>query len=85
MSNESLLQLEIDLAYTALGFYGVPKERAGSISNGIDVLVTRLKREGFCDWKTSCNESAYTSCGYLTSVNNKGNYCSNCGKRIRLI
>lgn len=36
---------EIDLAYQALAAHGVTRERARSVHNGIDVLVTRLARE----------------------------------------
>jgi len=32
-------------AFDLLRFYGIPKERAHTVVNGIDVLVTRLNRE----------------------------------------
>ena len=39
------LEWKIRRAYAMLSVYGVPEERAGSISNGIDVLATRYKKE----------------------------------------
>ena len=39
------LQREVDRAYSMLGMNGIPKERAKSISNGIEVLSTRYRRE----------------------------------------
>ncbi len=36
---------ELDLAFSMLEINGVPKERARTVSNGIDVLVTRMDRE----------------------------------------
>lgn len=32
-------------AFSMLALYGVPRKRAGSIANGIDVLATRMQRE----------------------------------------
>lgn len=36
---------ERDRAWTTIGRYGVPRERAKTLANGIDVLVTRMDRE----------------------------------------
>ena len=36
---------EIDLAFSMLAINGVPPERAKTVANGIDVLVTRMARE----------------------------------------
>ena len=36
---------ETESAFAMLGVYGVPKERAKSVSNGIMVLVTRMDKE----------------------------------------
>lgn len=36
---------EIERAFSILESYGVSRERAGSVSNGIDVLVTRMRKE----------------------------------------
>lgn len=41
----SKLEAESDRAFSMLSVYGVPKGRAGTISNGIDVLATRYKKE----------------------------------------
>ena len=35
----------IDRAYKVLNGYGVPKQRAKSVSNGIQVLVSRMDKE----------------------------------------
>jgi len=35
---------EIERAFRILDLYGVPRERAVTISNGIDILVTRYKK-----------------------------------------
>lgn len=40
-----LLKSNEDRAYQMLRVYGVPEERAKSISNGIEVLVTRFDRQ----------------------------------------
>ena len=39
------LETEIDRAYQMLEIYGVPRDRAKSICNGIDVLGTRFEKE----------------------------------------
>ena len=39
---------EVERAYSTLNLYGVPVERAGSIANGIEVLVTRFRKEISC-------------------------------------
>jgi hypothetical protein len=36
---------DIERAYQVLEFYGVPRERAHSVHNGIEVLITRVKRQ----------------------------------------
>jgi len=38
-------QAEIDNAFGMLHIYGVTKERAGSIANGIEVLAARYRKE----------------------------------------
>lgn len=40
-----LLKSDEDRAYQMLRVYGVPEERAKSVSNGIDVLGTRFDRQ----------------------------------------
>jgi hypothetical protein len=35
---------EIERAYQVLSIYGVPRERARSVPNGIEVLATRMRR-----------------------------------------
>lgn len=36
---------DIDKSFQILGLYGVPRERAKTVHNGIEVLITRLARE----------------------------------------
>jgi hypothetical protein len=36
---------DLDRAYQTLEIYGVPKNRAKSVSNGIQVLVSRMDNE----------------------------------------
>lgn len=38
-----------DLAFQTLGAHGVPRDRAGTVSNGIEVLVTRLNKAAISD------------------------------------
>ena len=49
MDELELAELEIERAYSMLEAYGVPRERAGSVSNGISVLMGRIdkERQGF--------------------------------------
>lgn len=35
---------QIELAYSMLAMNGVPRQRAGSVANGIDVLTTRFRK-----------------------------------------
>ena len=39
---------EIENAYAMLSLYGVPRNRANTAANGIDVLATRYQREINC-------------------------------------
>ena len=39
------LEKNIEKAYSVISMYGIPKERAVTLHNGIDVLMTRIKRE----------------------------------------
>lgn len=39
------MQREIEKSYSMLAHYGVPKERAKSVNNGIMVLITRMDKE----------------------------------------
>ena len=41
----SKLEAELHKAYSILEIYGVPKERARSVNNGIEVLSTRFRKE----------------------------------------
>lgn len=41
----SAMTEQLDRAYSVLELYGVPKERARSVANGIEVLVTRCNRQ----------------------------------------
>ena len=43
--NSTPNECEIERAYQMLSVYGVTKERAKSVSNGIDVLATRYRKE----------------------------------------
>jgi hypothetical protein len=38
------LRRQVEQAYSRLELYGVPKERARSLPNGIEVLMTRMQR-----------------------------------------
>lgn len=40
-----VLEREVERAYQVLEIHGVPRERAKSVGNGIDVLTTRLGRQ----------------------------------------
>ena len=42
---EQAIENENERAFRALAGYGIPKERAKSVSNGIRVLVTRMDKE----------------------------------------
>jgi uncharacterized protein (DUF1697 family) len=42
---EQAVEKENEKAFRVLAGYGVPKERAKSVSNGIQVLVTRMEKE----------------------------------------
>lgn len=50
-------------------------------------LVERPKVDKkVCEWDmSSSNESVYASCGLLTSKNNMGIYCPNCGDKIKAL
>jgi hypothetical protein len=39
---------DLDKAFYVLEMYGVPKSRAKTVANGIDVLMTRMRKERFC-------------------------------------
>jgi len=39
------LEQDIEKAFDVLKFYGVPKERAKTLSNGIQVLMSRIQKE----------------------------------------
>lgn len=39
---------EIERAFSILEAYGVHRERSGSVYNGIDVLITRMRKELIC-------------------------------------
>jgi hypothetical protein len=41
----SKAERECELAFSMLGMNGVPRDRAKTVANGIDVLVTRLRSE----------------------------------------
>ena len=45
MASEADAQAERIRAFSTLEVYGVPRERARSVSNGIEVLATRYRRE----------------------------------------
>jgi hypothetical protein len=38
------LETEVERAYQMLSMYGIPRERARSVANGIEVLATRIRR-----------------------------------------
>ena len=48
------LERQIELAFSMLSMNGVPKERASSIANGIDVLATRYRKAAI-DYEVELN------------------------------
>lgn len=44
-----ICEKEIENAFSVLAIHGVPKDRAGTVSNGIEIYAIRMLRQHDCD------------------------------------